>query len=181
MPLYTKLYFYSLLFFYQCLSLPLQAQQWKQLEQKPLNVRYDLPRNWYVGGVMKEKNCHCYSGTLNSAFKGHLNMVLFESSAPTDADVKKQDVWGYTFLENVAPSVGENLGQDAAVQFVKAQNFIFEQTVSTWREDTTLQVIRLYAKVEKTHYLLYFWGSASDLKAQADVIDRIIKSVEYIY
>jgi hypothetical protein len=164
---YTKLYFYGLLLLYQLMALPMQAQ-WKQLEQKPLNVRYDLPRNWYVGGVMKEKACHCYSGTLNSAFKGHVNMVLFESAAATDQEVKKQDVWGYTFID--AP----------AVQSVPAQNFMFEQTVSTWREDTTLQVIRLYAKVENKHYLLYFWGAASDLKAQSEIIQRIISSVEYI-
>lgn len=167
MPFYTKLYFYGLLILYQVM--PLESQgQWKQLEQKPLNVRYDLPRNWYVGGVMKEKACHCYSGTLNSAFKGHVNMVLFESAAATDEEVKNQDVWGYTFID--AP----------AVQSVPAQNFIFEQTLSTWREDTTLQVIRLYAKVENKHYLLYFWGAASDLIAQADIIQRIISSVEYI-
>lgn len=168
MTIFTKLNCWATLIFILLSFCSLGAQQWKQLQQLPLQVRYEVPREWYVGGVMKEKACHCKSGTLNSSYKGNINMVLFENNNNDPELIKKQDIWGYNYID--AP----------VVQSIQAKNFVFEQSVSTWREDTTLQVIRLYAKKENTHFVLYFWGDPESLAAQSAVIERIIKSVELV-
>lgn len=140
-------------------------QQWKTLEQMPLGLRYEVPREWYVGGIMDAKKCHCSSGTLNSSFRDHINMVVFASDKFSLDSLKRQSVWGYSFVETLPK------------QEIPTKIFLFEQTVSRWREDNELNVIRLTATYQGVHYLLYFWGESEMLLRQNPVIERIIQSI----
>ncbi len=158
--------FYAALLF--CFSpIPnLFAQQWKRLSQSPLGLSYEVPRNWFVGGVLDEKQCNCESGTLNSSMKDQTNMVVFASRTLSLAEMQAQNLEGYHFLE--APNSSQQL---------KTEFFEFEKQSSRWREDATLQVVRLSATREGRHYLIYFWGEAAALLAQKENLTRIISSI----
>ncbi len=141
------------------------AQQWKLLEQASLGLRYELPREWYVGGVLDARACHCTSGTVNSSYKGSLNMVVFSSAEYEVDSLLRQPVWGYHYVD--AP----------AVQTLATENYEFSQSVSRWREDSTLQVIRLHTMRGNKRLVVYFWGEAAEVERQASTIERIVRSV----
>jgi len=142
-----------------------QAQQWKRLNQSPLGLSYEVPRNWFVGGILDEKQCNCESGTLNSSMKDQTNMVIFASNTLSLEEMKLQDLESYHFVEV------------EAAERIKTEFFEFEKHVSRWKEDETLQVIRLTTTLENRQYLIYFWGEPAALLAQKENLERIIYSI----
>ena len=150
-----------------CLSsFALYAQEWKVLRQDALNLVYDIPRSWFVGGVMNEKACHCAAGTLNSSLKDGINMVIFTSStAHANINLKEQEVWGYHYAENNQHSV------------LKTSYFEYEMSISHWQEDANLQVLRLYTVYENKPVLLYFWSDKATMASKESTIFRIIYSL----
>ncbi len=143
----------------------LQAQQWKRLSQSPLGLSYEVPRNWFVGGILDEKQCNCESGTLNSSLKDQTNMVIFASNTLSLAEMKLQDLEGYHFVETEFK------------EQIETDFFIFEKQISRWKEDKTLQVMRLATTRENRNYLIYFWGEPAAMLAQKDNLTRIIHSI----
>jgi hypothetical protein len=141
------------------------AQSWKRLSQSPLGLSYEVPRNWFVGGIMDENKCNCESGTLNSSLKDQTNMVIFAAKEISLDSLKRQTLEGYHFLET-----------DFLAR-IKTDFFDFEQHTSYWKEDNTLQVIRLTTTQENRHYLIYFWGERNALLNQKENINRIINSI----
>lgn len=147
-------------------GLALNAQDWKLLKQDALNLIYEIPRSWFVGGVMNEKACHCAAGTLNSSIKDGINMVIFTSSqAHPNVVLQEQEVWGYHYKE-------KNVREILSTPY-----FTFEQTISTWQEDANLQVLRLYTMHENKPVLLYFWSEATVFEEKQNTIKRIVNSI----
>jgi len=143
---------------------PVRAQQWKRLEQAPLGVQYEIPREWYVAGVLDARACHCAGGTLNTSYKGNVNMVVFVSDEYELDSLLRQSVWGYHYVD--APTI----------QTLATEAYQFAQSVSRWREDGSLQVIRLHTVRGSKRLVLYFWGDGQELERQNGVIERIVRS-----
>lgn len=144
----------------------INAQDWKVLKQDSLNLIYEIPRSWFVGGVMNEKTCHCTAGTLNSSLKDGINMVIFTSSeAHPNINLKAQEVWGYHYEEN-------NL-----YDILKTSYFEYKMSISHWQEDYNLRVLRLYTEYKNKPLLLYFWSDKATIDKEQDLIFRIIYSL----
>lgn len=144
------------------------AQNWKELNQASIQLKYNVPQGWYVGGYIYGKACNCTGATINSSKDQTISMVIFTDT--TDLDMlKKQKVWGYSF----APSSlsAENLQTDFLT---------FEKSMSTWREDTGSTVLRFSTSYNQSQYLVYFWGNLQDITQNADTIETILKSIQGI-
>lgn len=147
----------------------IQAQtRWKQLTQKPLEVTYKIPDGWYIGGYMKDPNCHCMGATINTAPDRSVNMVIFESAQFDLDSLKQQQLWGYTFLSNL--NINEDSLATAHLQYTKA--------LSSWKEDESLEVLRYATTYNNTSYLIYFWGEKENIAKHQKTIDTILHSVQ---
>lgn len=163
----TKAIFTIVLLFF-CLFSSATAQTWMALEQSPLNLRYEIPYNWYVGGYMTSRSCNCTSGTINTAPSRDLNMVIFFSDDFDVDSLKKQDVWGYRFA---APSVIDTL---------ETPHFAYNVEHSRWENDADIMVIRLSTQVNGKSYVIYFWGSDDVLNNMDETIMHIVNSISPI-
>ncbi len=161
-------YLFALLFFVFW-SFCLNAQNWKELSQAPINLKYKIPKGWYVGGFTHGKACICTGGTINTAKDRSINMVIFSSNeGHVDMDsLKNQKIWGYSF----APPAVEG-------EALKTNNFEFEKTLSTWNEDKQSTVLRFATSREEFTYLVYFWGAFNDITDNSELIEFILNSIE---
>lgn len=144
------------------------AQSWMALEQSPLNLRYEIPYNWYVGGYMTSRSCNCTSGTINTAPSRDLNMVIFFSDDFDVDSLKKQDVWGYRFA---TPTSKDTL---------QTPYFDYEVEHSRWENDSDIMVIRLSTYMGGKSYVIYFWGSDDVLSSMEETIKHIVHSISPI-
>ncbi|MCP4441687.1 MAG: hypothetical protein GY810_22505 [Aureispira sp.] len=142
--------------------------KWKRLTQRPLEVTYKIPNGWFIGGYMKDPNCKCMGATINTAPDRSVNMVIFESNQFGLDSLKKQQLWGYTFLANL--DISEDSLETAHLQYTKA--------LSSWKEDNTLEVLRFATTYNETSYLIYFWGEKDDIERHQETIDIILHSIE---
>lgn len=159
-------FFTSLLFILLCSSA--SAQQWMELEQTTLHLRYKIPKGWYVGGYKSVQKCQCTGAAVNTSKTGAINMVIFYSNQQSIDSLGRQSVWGYTFdMSRVQTSRG-----------VETTHFNFSQQLSVWKEDPSLTVLRLKAQMQEHCYLIYFWGTPADLEAYSDDIQHIVQSLQ---
>jgi hypothetical protein len=190
MLLYTILSFFSSLF-----AQP--PKLWRAVEQAPLGIGYELPRIWYMAGFMSGKACGgCEQGTLNSDSKTGINMVIFKSQ---DLEkLKKQTVWGYTFLSPshptatsmASPEMGDipepsETPKTTPETLHPNRDFFglgeaFAQTVSVWKEDKNLQVIRIICQQADDYFLIYFWAPPAVIQSEMPVLERITKSFRFL-
>lgn len=160
-------YLFVLLFF--VLLLPIAStQNWKELTQAPLGLKYNIPQGWYVSGYIHGKSCDCYGATINSSKDQTINMVILTDTTSSD-DLKKQSVWDYTF----APSSGYT-------EKLQTDFFTFEKTMSTWTEDKKAIVFRFSMSHNEAQYLIYFWGYLEDINKNAENIESILQSIQGI-
>jgi hypothetical protein len=159
---------FILVLYFSCIGSLMDAQTWMPLEQKPLNLRYEIPYNWYVGGYMTGRSCQCTSGTINTAPSRELNMVIFYSDEHSVDSLQKQDIWGYRFLN---PSVTEQ---------ISTTHFEFEAATSRWENDSNVMVMRLSASKGDHSYVIYFWGPDHVVGNARETILHIINSISLL-
>lgn len=161
-------YLFVLLFSVLC-SYSIYAQQWKELKQAPLKLKYQIPSGWYVGGYTSGKACNCSGATINTADDRSLNMVIFSSNDVNLDSLKKQAIWGYNF----APPSSDT-------EMLETDYFNFEKALSTWQEDDKSAVLRFATSSTEFKYLVYFWGSFNDIAKHAKTIEHILKSIQQL-
>jgi len=152
-------------------SLTSNGQHWKELRQPPINLKYKIPQNWYVGGFTQGKACVCTGGAINTANDRSLNMVIFSSNLEEIHidSLKNQKIWGYSF----APTSME-------VETLKTNHFEFKKALSTWNEDKDSAVLRFTASSNGFIYVVYFWGELNDVTKKAETIESILESLQVI-
>lgn len=160
-------YLFVLLFFVLSMSI-ISAQNWKELTQAPIGLKYNIPQGWYVSGYIHGKACDCYGATINSSKDQTINMVILTDTTSFDI-LKKQSVWDYTF----APSSGYT-------EELKTEFFTFEKAMSTWVEDKKAIVFRFSMSHNGAKYLIYFWGYLDDINKNAKSIEAILQSIQGI-
>lgn len=161
-------YLFVLLFFVLG-AFAAEAQQWKELKQAPIKLKYQIPQGWYVGGLMQGRACNCTGATINTAQDRSINMVIFSSNEVDLDSLKKQKIWGYSFAP---PS--------ANAEKLDTEFFKFEKALSTWNEDNESTVLRFAASTDDFRYLVYFWGNLSDISNNSNIIETILKSLRNI-
>jgi hypothetical protein len=144
------------------------AQNWKELNQAPIGLKYNIPQGWYVGGYIHGKACDCYGATINSSKDQTINMVIFTDTIALDS-LKKQNVWDYSF----APFT-------LNTEEVQTDFFTFEKSMSTWVEDKEAIVFRFSMSHNEIQYLIYFWGYLEDVTRNTNTIEIILKSIQGI-
>ena len=159
---------FTLVLYYFSIGTLVDAQPWMALEQSPLNLRYEIPYNWYVGGYMTSRSCNCTSGTINTAPNRDLNMVIFYSEEFDVDSLTKQDVWGYKFN---TPSITET---------ISTPYMDFEVARSRWENDSDVMVMRLTATIEDNAYVIYFWGNDDIMSNMENTIIHIVHSISLI-
>lgn len=160
-------YLFVLLFFVFFLSVT-SAQNWKELNQAPIGLKYDVPKGWFIGGYMHGKTCDCYGATINSSKDQTINMVIFTDTIPLDR-LQKQVVWDYNFA-----------AFSGRTETVQTDFFTFEKTMSTWVEDKRATVFRFSMSTNGAQYVIYFWGYLEDVTKNATNIETILKSIQGI-
>jgi len=160
-------YLFALLFFVLLMSVT-SAQNWKELNQAPIRLKYNIPQGWYVGGYIHGKACNCNGATLNASKDQTVNMVILTDTTDLDT-LKKQKVWGYSF----APSSVYN-------EKLQTEFLTFEKAMSTWIEDTESAVLRFSTSHNESQYLVYFWGNLQDITRNANTIENILNSIQGI-
>ncbi|WMX14060.1 MULTISPECIES: hypothetical protein [unclassified Aureispira] len=161
-------YLFALLFFVLLMSVS-SAQNWKELNQAPIKLKYSIPQGWYVGGYMSGKACNCSGATINASKDQTISMVIFSSDKEDTNDLKTQKVWGYSF----APTSTE-------LEVLKTEFLVFEKAMSTWNEDKESTVLRFSTSFNNVQYLVYFWGDFQDITKNARTIETILKSIQGI-
>lgn len=159
-------YLFVLLFFVFGTSTT-NAQDWKELSQSSLNLKYQLPHEWYVGGYALDKNCNYTGTTLNASKNQGINMVIFSSKQISIDSLKNKQVWGYNF----APSL-------AKPEIIKTSFLSFEKALSTWVEDKETTVFRFASSSSDSNYLIYFWGKLEDITKNSSIIEHILESIQ---
>lgn len=161
-------YLFVLLFFVFEPSI-LNAQHWKELSQATMQLKYEIPQGWYVGGFISGKACNCTGATVNASKDQKINMVIFSSNTVNLDSLKRQKIWGYSFAP---PSmVSESL---------KTNFFDFQKDLSTWNEDDEATVLRFATSRNNFQYLVYFWGSFQEVTNHAQTIEQILNSIEQL-
>ncbi|MFT5647762.1 MAG: hypothetical protein ACI976_002456 [Aureispira sp.] len=160
-------YLFVFLFFVLFMSVT-SAQNWRELIQAPIGLKYDVPQGWYVGGYMHGKTCDCNGATINSSKDQTINMVIFKDTIALDS-LKKQIVWDYSF----APFT-------LNTERFQTDFFTFKKSISTWNEDRRAIVFRFSMSHNGSQYLIYFWGYLEDLTRNAKNIEIILKSIQGI-
>jgi hypothetical protein len=144
------------------------AQNWKELTQAPIGLKYKIPQGWYVSGYIHGKACDCNGATINSSKDQTINMVILTDSVALDS-LQKQSVWDYTF----APLSGKT-------ELLQTDFFTFEKAMSTWVEDKRAVVFRFSMSHNEAQYLIYFWGYLEDITKNAQNIETILQSIQGI-
>lgn len=160
-------YLFVLLFFVLMMSAT-SAQNWKELTQAPIGLKYDIPQGWYVSGYMHGTACDCYGAVINSSKDQTINMVILTDTTSLDV-LKKQSVWDYTY----APFSGY-------AETVQTDFFTYEKAMSTWTEDKKAIVFRFSMSHNESHYLIYFWGYLEGITKNAKNIETILQSIQGI-
>lgn len=149
--------------------LTINAQHWNELSQESIHLKYEVPQGWYVGGFKSGKACQCTGAYLNYAQDQSLTMVIFFSDKESVDSLQNQKVWGYNF---VPPSLeGE--------KFI-TENFEFNKSISTWKEDNKATVLRFSVSNNHLNYLIYFWGSLNDISKHEKLIEHVLNSIQPI-
>lgn len=161
-------YLFVLLFFVVLMSVT-SAQNWKELSQASIKLKYDVPQGWYVGGYIHGKACNCSGATINSSKDQTINMVIYASDTEDLDSLKKQEVWGYSFAPYSAHS-----------EKLETNYLTFDKAISTWNEDKNSTVLRFSSSHGNFQYLVYFWGSFQDITNNAPIIEDILNSIQAI-
>jgi hypothetical protein len=144
------------------------AQNWKELNQAPIGLKYNIPQGWFVSGYIYGKSCNCNSATINLSKDQTINMAIFTDTIDLDS-LKRQKVWDYSF----APFTLDT-------EELQTDYFTFERAMSTWVEDKKATVLRFSMSYKESQYLIYFWGDLKDITKNAKVIELILKSIQGI-
>lgn len=161
-------YLFVLLFFVVLVSVT-SAQNWKELSQAPIKLKYNLPQGWYVGGYIHGKACNCSGATINLSKDQTINMVIYSSETEDIDSLQKQKVWGYSF----AP-------YSVHTEKLETEFLTFDKAMSTWNEDKNATVLRFSTSYGTSQYLVYFWGSLQDITNHANTIENILNSIQAI-
>jgi hypothetical protein len=161
-------YLFVLLFFVLSISAT-SAQNWKELNQAPIKLKYNIPQGWYVGGYVNGKACNCSGGTLNASKDQTINMAIFSSNTEDLDSLKKQKVWGHSFAAS-----------SLCIEHLQTNFLTFEKAMSTWNEDKTSTVLRFSTSYNQSQYLVYFWGDLQDITKNASTIETILQSIQGI-
>lgn len=154
----------GLLFF---MAWGLYGQAWMQLRQEPIQIAYKIPYNWFVGGLEKQAD---YWRTLNTAPKGHINMLLLYSEELKAEELGQKAVWNYHFV-----------GLDSLPADSLQGDFGLWEKRGHWREDS-LELVRSWAwKKGEQHYLLYLWGREEKMNAFAQKkLSKVLTSIVFL-
>ena len=94
-------------------------------------------------------------------------MVIFSSNEVDFDSLKNQKIWGYSFQP---PSTDGEM--------VQTDYFEFEKALSTWKEDGQSTVLRFSTSQDDFKYLVYFWGTFTDITQNSNIIESILKSIQ---
>lgn len=156
-------------FFLQVCQAEAQTQ-WKRVEQKALNIIYEVPSNWFMSGYQEGKSCNCSGGSLDVSPDGHVKLVIF-SSDQVSMDSLKQQLIGhlYRFKEDeLLPDIYKN------------DFFRFERKTSTRRlaNNSGDIVVRLTGYHEEYNYVIYLITSYQYQEQLQPIAERIMRSLE---
>ena len=163
-------YFLLLILILPAFSFWAQNPRWKTLTQKSVALRYKIPKGWYVGGYQSPKRCKCTGASLNTAFDGSINMLIFASATYGTDSLARQTIWGNEFdseLVQFSDSLHSNENH-------------FLKEFSTWKNDKKEFVLKYSSDSTKNAYIFYFWGSKEALLKKEQLIDQIMQSVKPI-
>lgn len=147
--------------------LAINAQHWNELSQESIHLKYEVPQGWYLGGYKSDKTCQCTGAYLNSSCDQSLTMLIFFSDKESIDSLEQQKVWGYNF----SPSISET-------KKIYTDNFEFDKTISTWKEDKEITVWRFTTSYNNFSYLIYFWGDLASISKNEPLIDHILNSIQ---
>ncbi len=158
------MYFLTVIFvlFY---SISVVAQDWKVLIHEPIQLEYKIPSNWYVGGLKTNGLDTAITTALNIATDYSVSMMVKVSEVDLET-LKNHKTGIYTFRK-----------QEKKPIVFETKHFEFEQQISTWEEEPQTMAIQLVARgCNGRSYILYFWGTAEELKKNERIIMTIVKS-----
>lgn len=153
-----------------CTLYSAEAQiSWKRVEQKALNITYEIPDNWFMSGYRKGSECKCSGGSLDVSPDGHVKLIIF-SSNQVNMDSLKQQLIGqiYRFQEN-----------ELLPEIYKNDYFRFEQKEN--KRNTGLNndlVVRLTGYYQEYNYVIYLITPREYRKQLAPITERIMRSLE---
>lgn len=153
-----------------CVFYSADAQtQWKRIDQKALNITYEIPDNWFMSGYREGAECNCSGGSLNASPDGHVKLVIF-SSKEVSMDSLKHQLIGrlYRFQENeLLPEIYKN----DYFRFEKKEN----ATKTGLNNDL---VIRLTGYHQEHNYVIYIISTREYREQLAPITQRIMESLE---
>lgn len=149
-------------------SISTQQQNWKTLVQETIDLQYQLPNNWYVGGVMYDRAAGDGNYSMNVAPDYAVSMLIKCSDKLDVKALQEQKVWTYHFNP---PS--------SANTTVQTNHFEFSKAFSTWKEDTDMKVLQFSTtSAAGMNYVVYFWGSMETILDNSQLIETILKSIQ---
>lgn len=149
-------------------SISVGQQNWKILVQETINLQYQLPNNWYVGGVMDDRASERSNYSMNVAPDYAVSMLIKCSKTLDIETLQTQKVWTYHF----SPPASENT-------IVQTAHFEFSKAFSTWKEDTEMKVLQFSTtSLDGMNYVVYFWGSMETILDNSQLIETILKSIQ---
>jgi hypothetical protein len=149
-------------------SISVGQQNWKTLIQEPIALQYQLPNNWYVGGVMQDRTSGEGSYSMNVAPDYAVSMLIKYSDELDLTTLQQQKVWTYSFKPVMA-----------AIEQVKTAHFEFSKVFSTWEEDTDMKVLQFSTtSPQGMNYVIYFWGTMETILENSSLIEQILHSIQ---
>jgi len=166
-------------------SISLFSQNWQNIDQKYLGMKYDLPEDWEIDGFgggcgyweeYGSSVCYC-AGTINIGKRyseKEIFMVVYPVQIKDSVNtIKRNMVWGMIFDENGSKSI------------IKTKKYTFEKNVSIWKPETDYpysgnEVWKLYTSSKNQYYIIYFWAKPEVMKENEKIIAQILESFRII-